>query len=66
MRVVVDYSTFVSNNLSAQVFYTRASEKFIAAYIKNGVTFEIIMSNQPDSWAMDFMTAINVIDITEG
>ena len=65
MRVVVDYPTFVANNLSAQVFYTWASEKFIAAYAKNGVTFELIVSERPATWDMDFITAIAAISISD-
>lgn len=65
MRVVVDYPTFVANNISAQVFYTWASEKFIATYIKNNVMFQIILNSQPESWTKDFVTPIAAIAIAE-
>ena len=65
MRVIVDYPTFVANSLSAQVFYSIESEKFIATYIKNSVNFELIVSAQPGTWATDFLTAIAVISISD-
>ena len=65
MRVVVDYPTFLANSVTAQVFYTTASGMFIACYIKNEVTFEIIIPNQPATWATDFLTPIYVISIVE-
>ena len=65
MRVVVDYPTFVGNNAATQVFYTFKNGVFMSAYIRSGVTFMLVELTQPSTFAADFMTAINVIDISE-
>ena len=65
MRVVVDYPVFVSSNMTTQVFYTLRNPGFVAAYLRGGVTYMIVETVQPASFATDFVTAINVINITE-
>ena len=65
MRVVVDYSTFVANNFATQVFYTLKNNIFMACYLRNGVVMMLVEQAIPATFATDFLTAINVINITE-